>query len=159
MGYPNTYIFVDLPSTDPAATATFYANVFGWDVEGRPQDLFHRAVPGDEFLKDGEPSGVGNLHLGIYNVADGRPNPNGYDDHSLAVGRGIRVYILVSDDDNEDAILERAAANGAEILWRHHYWEEFNGFNGAFRDPWGNEIVLWSKAGDEPQIPEGYTRG
>lgn len=159
MGYPNTYIFVDLPSTDPAATAAFYAAVFGWEVEGRPQDVFHRAVPGDEFLVDGKPSGVGNLHLGIYNVNDGRPNPVGYPDADLAVGRGVRVYILVSDDDSEDAILDRAEKNGATVLWRHHYWGEFNGFNGAFKDPWGNEIVLWTKGGDDPQIPEGYTRG
>ena len=160
MGYPNTYIFVDLPSTDPAATAEFYKNVFGWVVEGRPEGRFHRCVPGDEFLlESGERSGVGNLHLGIYNVADGRPNPNGYDSAELAVGRGVRVYILVSDDDEQNAILARAEANGAKVLWRDHYWGEFNGFNGAFLDPWGNEIVLWTKGGDDPQIPEGFTRG
>ena len=28
----------------------------------------------------------------------------------------------------------------------------------AFRDPWGNEIVLWGKAGKDPIIPDGYTR-
>lgn len=159
MGYPNTLIFVDFPSTDPEATATFYANVFGWEVEGRPGGVFHRIVPGDEFLKDGEPSGVGNLHMGIYNVNDGRPHPAGYEDQAPAAGRGVRVYVLVSDDDSEDAILERAEANGATVLWRHHYWGEFNGFCGAFRDPWGTEMVLWTKGGDDPQIPEGYTRG
>ena len=36
MAYPNTLIFVDFPSTDPEATAQFYAEVFGWQVEGRP---------------------------------------------------------------------------------------------------------------------------
>ncbi len=30
MPYPNTLIFVDFPSSDPAASAAFYAEVFGW---------------------------------------------------------------------------------------------------------------------------------
>ncbi len=161
MGYPNTLIFVDLPSTDPEATADFYAKVFGWLVEGRPSGVFHRAVPGGEFLlSDGKESGVGNLHLGIYNVENARPHPepSGVDPRHLARdGRAVRVWILVSDDDDMDAILDRAEAHGAEILWRHHYWAEFNGFNGAFLDPWGNTIVLWGKAGDDPTIPEGWT--
>ena len=63
MGYPNTLIFVDFPSDDPEASARFYEQVFGWEVEGRPAGVFHRIVPGQEFLKDGEPSGVGNLHM------------------------------------------------------------------------------------------------
>jgi predicted enzyme related to lactoylglutathione lyase len=161
MGYPNTLIFVDLPSDDPEAAANFYAAVFGWEVEGRPTGVFHRAVPGGEFLlSDGKESGVGNLHLGIYNVHNARPHPDpaGVDPRHLARdGRAVRVWILVSDDDDMDAILDRAEANGAEVLWRHHHWAEFNGFNGAFCDPWGNTIVLWGKAGDDPEIPEGWT--
>ena len=43
------------------------------------------------------------------------------------------------------------------MLWRHHYWAEFNGFNGAFEDPWGNTVVLWTKGGDDPLIPEDFT--
>lgn len=160
MGQPNTLIFVDLPSTDPEATGAFYAEVFGWEVEGRPAGAFHRIVPGGEFpLPDGSPSGVGNLHLGIYGVEDGRPNPKGYPSTELASGRGVRVYVLISDDDDQDRILDTAARLGAEVLWRNHYWGEFNGFCAAFRDPWGTEVVLWGKGGDEPQIPEGYTRG
>ena len=41
------------------------------------------------------------------------------------------------------------------ILWRDHYWAEFNGFNSAFKDPWGNTLVLWGKAGDAPADPRG----
>ena len=43
-------------------------------------------------------------------------------------------------------------------FWRDHYWKEFNGYNHAFRDPWGNEIILWGKAGPEPKIPDNFTR-
>jgi hypothetical protein len=64
----------------------------------------------------------------------------------------------VSDDDSAERILGAAVERGAEILWRNHYWKEFNGYNHAFRDPWGNEIVVWGKAGENPAIPVGFTR-
>jgi predicted enzyme related to lactoylglutathione lyase len=155
--YPNTYIFVDLPSPDPAATAAFYGEVFGWKVEGRPEGVFHRAVPGGEFLlSDGSPSGVGNLHVGIYGTKTPIPNPNpDAAADEVARGAGVRMYVLVSDDDSEERILSKAGELGAEILWDGWYWKEFNGFHGAFRDPWGNEIVLWTKGGDNPEVPEG----
>ncbi len=161
MAQPNTLIFVDFPSDDTVAASDFYAKVFGWTLEGRPTGVFHRAVPGGYFpLDDGSDSPVGNLHLGIYDAGNARPHPDpaGVEPrHVNRDGRGLRVWILVSDDDNEDAILDRAIANGATELWRHHYWAEFNGFNGAFRDPWGTEVILWTKGGDDPQIPEGWT--
>ena len=157
----NTLIFVDFPSDDPEASARFYAEVFGWEVEPRPADVFYRCVPGGHFpLEDGSPSPIGNLHLGIYNVGNARPHPNsdGVEPRSLSrAGRTMRTWILVDDDDSEDAILDRAEQRGATVLWRHHYWQEFNGFNGAFQDPWGNEIILWTKGGDSPVLPEGWT--
>src|SRR6266498_3393722 len=73
----NTLIFVDVPADDPDAAARFYEEVMGWEVEGRPAGVFHRIVPGGEFLlDDGTPSGVGNLHLGIYSTREPRPDPN-----------------------------------------------------------------------------------
>jgi len=161
MTYPNTLIFVDLPSTDPAASAEFYSEVFGWEVEGRPEGVFHRIVPGQNFmLDDGSQSEVGNLHMGIHNVANARPHPDpeGVEPRELSTaGRTVRVWVLVSDDDSQERILEAAERLGAEILWRNHYWAEFNGFNSAFRDPWGNTLILWGKGGDGTDIPEGYT--
>jgi predicted enzyme related to lactoylglutathione lyase len=68
------------------------------------------------------------------------------------------LWVLVSPDDSVDRILSTAEKLGAEILWRDHYWKEFNGINAGFRDPWGNEINLWIKAGNPPQVPEDYTR-
>ena len=158
---PNTLIFVDFPSNDVEACAKFYGDVFGWMVEGRPTGVFHRGVPGGFFpLDDGTDSPVGNLHVGFFDVANARPNPDtaGVEPRHLSEGgRSPRVWVLVSDDDNEDAILARAETHGATVLWRHHYWKEFNGFNGAFRDPWGTEIILWTKGGTDPVLPEGYT--
>ena len=68
------------------------------------------------------------------------------------------MWILIGDDDSAERILETAEELGATILWRNHYWKEFNGYNHAFADPWGNEILLWGKAGEDPQIPADYTR-
>lgn len=76
MTQPNTLIFVDFPSPDAAAAARFYADVFGWVVEGRPDDVFYRIVPGGFFPNpDGKDSEVGNLHMGIFSTAVGAPRP------------------------------------------------------------------------------------
>lgn len=164
MSYPNTLIFVDLVADDPSEAGKFYAEVFGWVNEGRPEGLFHRLVPGGNFLNpDGSESQIGNLHLGIFKAGNARPHPDagGSEPRSFAAaeaGRRARVYVMVSDDDSVDRILSKAEELGADILWRDHYWKEFNGYNYAFRDPWGNEIVLWVKAGEDPQIPEGFTQ-
>lgn len=158
----NTLIFVDLASDDPAAAGRFYAEVFGWEDDARPEGIYHRMVPGGFFQhKDGSDSQIGNLHLGIFDVANARPHPEpaGVEPRTLSSGgRGPRIWILIGDEDNADAILARATERGAILLWRDHYWREFNGYNHAFRDPWGNEIVLWGKAGETPQVPDGFTR-
>jgi catechol 2,3-dioxygenase-like lactoylglutathione lyase family enzyme len=162
MSYPNTLIFVDLASDDPAAAGEFYAKVFGWQNDPRPAGVFHRMVPGQQFLKpDGTPSEIGNLHLGIFDARNARPHPDpaGVEPRTLSrEGRKARIWILVSADDSVERILSTAQQLGAQILWRDHYWKEFNGYNHAFRDPWGNEIVLWGKAGKDPVVPEQYTR-
>jgi len=159
---PNTLIFVDLASDDPAAAGAFYAEVFGWENDARPQGIYHRMVPGGVFQnKDGTDSQIGNLHLGIFDAANARPHPDpaGAEPRGLSTsGRKARVWVLVSDDDTPERILASAEKLGATILWRNHYWQEFNGYNHAFADPWGNEIVLWGKAGDNPAVPADYTR-
>src|SRR3990170_2327251 len=90
MSYPNTLIFVDFPSTDPVASAEFYAAVFGWEVEPRPEGVFHRIVPGQNFTidDDGTQGPTGNLHMGIFNVANARPHPDpaGAEPRQLATG-------------------------------------------------------------------------
>lgn len=162
MAYPNTLIFVDLASDDPQAAGAFYAKVLGWEHEPRVPGVFHRLVPGQKFLNpDGTHSDIGNLHVGIFNAANVRPFPTlaGADPRSLSrEGRKARIWILVSADDSAQRILAAAEELGAKIMWRDHYWKEFNGYNHAFCDPWGNEIVLWTYAGKDPVIPDGYTR-
>ena len=162
MAYPNTLIFVDLMADDPDAAGKFYAEVFGWEDDPRLNGNYHRMVPGQNFLNpDGSQSEIGNLHLGIGKVSNLRPHPNddGVEPRHIATdGRKPRIWILISDDDSADRILQAAQDRGAKLLWRDHYWKEFNGYNHAFVDPWGNEIVLWGKAGENPQIPDNFTR-
>lgn len=160
--YPNTLIFVDLTSDDPAACAEFYAEVFSWENDPRPYGVYHRMVPGQNALNpDGTQSEIGNFHIGIHDAKNARPHPTpeGVEPRTLSAdGRKARIWVMVSSDDSHERILKVAEEKGATVLWRDHYWKEFNGFNNAFRDPWGNEIVLWVKAGAEPTIPDNYTR-
>jgi catechol 2,3-dioxygenase-like lactoylglutathione lyase family enzyme len=162
MTTPNTLIFVDLASDDPAAAGKFYAEVFGWRDDERPYGVFHRMVPGGNYLNPGgSESEIGNLHLGIFKAANARPHPNpdGVEPRALAqAGRKARIWILVGDGQSHEDIMARALERGASELWRDHYWKEFNGFNHAFSDPWGNEIILWVKGGTDPTIPDNYTR-
>ena len=158
----NTLIFVDLASEDPDAAGNFYAEVFGWENDARPKGEYHRMVPGGFFKKsDGTDSEIGNLHLGIFKAANARPHPEpaGVEPRGLSTeGRKPRIWVLIGDDDTPERILDTAVKLGATELWRDHYWSEFNGYNHAFRDPWGNEILLWGKAGADPVIPESFTR-
>jgi len=102
--------------------------------------------------EDGSDSEIGNLHLGISNVENVRPHPDpeGVGPYQLSSGvRTTRAWVLVDEDDSQDRILEAAEKRGATILWKEHYWFEFNGLSSSFIDPWGNQINLWSK-------PDGF---
>ena len=149
----NTLVFVDFPSDDVESSAKFYEEVFGWEVERRVPDVFCRIVPGGQFKNgDGSDSEIGNLHMGIYNVENARPHPDalGSEPRSLSWdARTSRVWVLVDENDSQERILDTAERLGATVLWRDHYWFEFNGLSGSFVDPWGNQINLWSK-------PDGF---
>ena len=173
MPHPNVLVFVDFPTDDVNAARAFYAEVFNWEVEDRITDTFARIVPGQHFLnEDGTPSEIGNLHMGISNAANMRPSkdPNTTEPtHLNPGGRAIRAWILVSEDDSFERILEAATRLGATELWREHYWTEFGGCNASFLDPWGNQIMLWQHLPDaetdeethqatgEIPLPEGWT--
>ena len=161
MTTPNTLIFVDLPSDDPIAAGRFYAEVFGWRDDERPRGIYHRMVPGGNFKNsDGGDSAIGNLHIGIFDAANARPHPMpvGVAPRTLSAdGRKPRIWILVGDGESPELILAAAEERGATILWTNHYWKTFNGFNHAFRDPWGTEIILWVKASEDASVPGAFT--
>ena len=147
MPYPNTLVFIDIPTDDVDAANAFYSEVFNWEVEERIPGLFHRIVPGQNFrVDDGSQGPTGNLHMGISNAANMRPHPDDEPTepkHLNPGGRAIRAWILVSEDDSFERILETAVRLGGTELWRNHYWTEFGGANASFTDPWGNQINLW----------------
>jgi predicted enzyme related to lactoylglutathione lyase len=159
---PNTLIYVDLPSDDPGEAGRFYEAVLGWADDPRSTPLFHRMVPGGYFPNpDGSPSKVNNLHVGVYKASNARPHPDpeGAPPRYIAPdGRKPRVWVLVGEGHSEAEILDKAVRHGARVVWRDHYWTEMNGYSSCFRDPWGNEIVLWTRGGPHPNVPPRFTR-
>lgn len=116
----NPVIFVDWPSPDPEATSQFYEDLFGWKYNRRPADEFHEVLPGV------------------------KPNLGIHKEDAPVTGPVPRVYVMVDDPPDR---LARAIEMGATKLWDEYHWEEFDGRLAAFRDPWGNEIVLWRNKG------------
>ena len=112
MPYPNTLVFIDFPTDDVDAANAFYSEVFNWEIEERIPGIFHRIVPGQNFkVDDGSQGPTGNLHMGISNAANVRPHPAPEPSEPTYLkpgGRAIRAWILVSEDDSFDRILEAA---------------------------------------------------
>jgi len=113
--YPNILVFVDFPVDDVEAASDFYRTVMGWEVETRIPGIFNRIVPGQNFkVDDGSQGPTGNLHMGISYAGDARPDPRDDADRESPKrrlhdgGRTTRAWILVSDDDEMDAIMDRA---------------------------------------------------
>ncbi|HAB57050.1 MAG: glyoxalase [Acidimicrobiaceae bacterium] len=170
---PNVLVFVDFPSSNVNEARAFYAEVFNWEVEDRIADTFARIVPGGHFKnEDGTPSEIGNLHMGISSAANMRPHKDptpSEPTHLNPGGRAMRAWIMVSEDDSFERILETAVRLGGTELWREHFWTEFGGCNASFIDPWGNQIMLWQHLPDtetdddthevvgEVNLPPGWT--
>ena len=55
-------------------------------------------------------------------------------------------------------ILTEATNRGATILWTDHIFTRFGGLTDAFRDPWGNEVVIWTENIESAPVPEHFTR-
>jgi hypothetical protein len=96
---------------------------------------------------------VRNLNLGVYSLTEPRPDPRTPELLRESSRAGIRVYVVNRTRAEQDAVLARAQARGADVLWRDCYWREFEGFHCAFRDPWGNQVVLWTHGSEHDEIP------
>jgi predicted enzyme related to lactoylglutathione lyase len=126
---PNPLIFVDIPSPDPEKSSQFYADLFGWEFKRRPAGEFHEILPGV------------------------KPNLGIHKEDTPISGPIPRMYVMVPDP---PAFLQRAIEMGATKLWDEVHWEEFDGRHAAFRDPWGNEVVLWRDKGT--YVPGGASQ-
>jgi uncharacterized protein len=109
--------YLRIPAADPASTAAFYRNVFGWKVDlDRPDPSF----------EDGSGHVIGHV------VAD----------QEVAGESGIRPYVFVA---SIDEALAKATANGGALVIAPY--QEGDLRVAAFRDPAGNVIGVWQRAG------------
>ena len=111
----HTVCHFDIPSTDLKRSAAFYGKLFGWKMENLSEDY-------TMILLNKRDSG------GIFKVDHIKPSQ-------------IALYFEVEDI---PAILARAADLGGSIAEEKRSIGE-NGFVGAFKDPEGVRIDVWSR--------------
>lgn len=116
----NPLIFVDLPTPDPEETSKFYEKLFDWSYKRRPAGQFHEVLPGV------------------------KPNLGIHLETTPVSGPGPIIYVMVDDPPEK---LASAVEMGATLLYEEEYWAEFDARKASFRDPWGNEVVLWRNKG------------
>lgn len=118
MGSPNhgRICYLEIPSNDPTAMATFYCNAFGWSIRSR----------GDGAIAFDDPSGAVS---GAF-VA-GRPN---------STTPGLLVYVMV--DDIDEAI-SRVEASGGRLV--QPVGMDPGELTARFADPSGNVLGLYEE--------------
>jgi uncharacterized protein len=108
--------YIEIPATDIARSAEFYAKVFGWKIRQRGDG----ATAFDDGV--GEVSGAWVL---------GRPP---------AAAPGLLIYVMV---DSVAATVESVVANGGEIV--QPIGADAPEITARFRDPAGNVIGLYQQ--------------
>ena len=119
-------VYVEIPATDPAAAASFYAAVLGWQVEIRP---------GGEARFEHELSHV------IGRWVTGR---------AITTEPGMLPMFYVDD---VAAAMANVAANGGEVIAAPS--REGDVLVARLRDPCGNAIGIWQFA-DAAPLPDGW---
>jgi uncharacterized protein len=115
---PASISYLRIPAPDPQQLAAFYSEVFGWTVDR------DRRVP---------------------NFSDGSGHVIGHfvDDVSVAGSAGVRPYVYVEDIDET---LHFVVVNGGRVATAPY--PEGNLRVATFSDPAGNEIGIWTRAGE-----------
>jgi uncharacterized protein len=108
--------YIDMPATDVARSADFYARVFGWKIRQRGD--------GSTSFDDG----VGQVS-GVWSL--GRPP---------ASQPGLLVYVMVDD---AEATVKAVVANGGEIV--QPIGGDAPEITARFRDPGGNVIGIYQE--------------
>jgi predicted enzyme related to lactoylglutathione lyase len=107
--------YIEIPAADPARSAEFYREVFGWNVRQRGDG----ATAFDDTT--GQVSGA---------YVTGRPSQS----------PGFMVYIMVDD---AEATIENLKANGAEIV--QPIGGDPGEITARFRDPGGNLVGIYQE--------------
>jgi uncharacterized protein len=110
--------YIDIPATDIARSADFYARVFGWTIRQRGDD----STSFDDTV--GQVSGTWSV---------GRPP---------ASQPGLLVYVMVED---AEATVKAIVANGGEIV--QQIGADAPEITARFRDPGGNVIGIYQEPG------------
>jgi hypothetical protein len=158
---PNTLIFVDLPSDDPAAAARFYAEVFGWQNDEKPAGVYHRMVPGGQFPNPMAPTARSATSIWAFSMRPMRaPIPTAPGSNPAPCQDGPQAAHLDPDQRRRQRRTHsgrRHAARGKGTV-AQPLLVDLQRLQPRLQDPWGNEIVLWGKAGPEPKVPADFTR-
>jgi hypothetical protein len=118
-GYANGKIcYIEMPATDIARSADFYAKVFGWEIRKRGD--------GSTAFTDtvGQVSGT----LSVGRLPASQP--------------GLLVYVMVED---AEATVKAIVANGGEIV--QAIGGDAPEITARFRDPGGNVIGIYQQPG------------
>ena len=109
--------YMEIPATDTARAAAFYANVFGWTIRG---DDRHRS------FTDASGELIGAFEPG----------------NSISREAGVLPYVYVQ---GLDATLEKVQANGGEVV--KPAYPEGALWVATFRDCEGNLMGVWQAGG------------
>lgn len=110
---PGGISYLRIPSSNPAATASFFEDVFGWKVD-RERD--------DPSFEDGTGHVIGHIH----------------GDMDVAGEAGVRPYVYV---DSVEGTIEKIAAAGGEVVTAPY--PEGNLTVGVLREPGGSILGIW----------------
>ena len=109
--------YLQIPTKDALALSAFYANVFGWQVDGNPSHVSFQDASGDL--------------IGAF-----------MPDRTIANEAGFLPYMSVN---NVNKALRQIEANGGTTV-REPY-PEGGLMVATFRDPDGNLLGIWQMAG------------
>jgi predicted enzyme related to lactoylglutathione lyase len=120
-------VHFEIPAEDVERAKTFYASVFGWEIEDVPEMDYTsvRTVPVDERFMPTEP---GAINGGLVRRRAETPSP----------------VVTINVDSIEATLARIEAAGGAVIHPRHEI--AGMGAYAYFRDTEGNAMGLWESA-------------
>ncbi len=107
--------YLHIPAADPQASASFYANVFGWKIGGRPE---HPS------FEDGTGHVIGAFETSLKPVGEA----------------GVIIYVYVT---SVDETVARVEGNGGTVAKAPY--PEGNLTVATFTDPAGTAIGVWQK--------------